>query len=250
MLPVPIAASPSSLGHATSSAAQTAIARGRTRAVLIASSDSSLRERLRTSLAGLHWQVLEAPGGAQAWMISETATQLEALLIDPWLPDLDVAEFLGDFHRDYPHVDIVMTDGVSAEGSPRSPYHQELLYALRRSQEGDTAAWHSAPPMGESPREPAQPAPSFRIAATSFNAAAGDRPGAGFDGDSGYELETSRAVEEATSAEAPAAFASFPSIREKGGVERIPELIGSTPAMLEVSRRVRLGRGTLDAGID
>jgi DNA-binding NtrC family response regulator len=236
MLPVPIAALPSSLGHVTSSAAHAAIARGRTRVVLIVSADSSLRERLRTSLAGLRWQVLEAPGGAQAWMVSETAAQLEAVLIDPWLPDLDVAEFLGDFHRDYPHVDVVTTDGVSAEGSPRSPYHQELLYALRRSQDSDTAAWHSAPPLGESLREPAQPPPVLRIPEKSISTAAEDQPVSSGPDEAGFDSGS----EDATSAGASASLASLPSVREKGGVERIPELIGSAPAMLEVSRRIRL----------
>src|SRR5580692_4672411 len=101
--------------------------RVRTRTVLIASSDASLRERLRQSLTGLRWQVLEAPGGAEAWVASQAATQLEALLIDPWLPDLEVSEFLRDFHQEHPQVDLVMTDGVTVADSIRSPYHQELL---------------------------------------------------------------------------------------------------------------------------
>src|ERR1700677_2918919 len=96
--------------------------RARTRIVLVASSDASLRERLRHSLTGLRWQVLEAPGGAEAWMIAESTPQLEAILIDPWLPDLDVPEFLGDFHRNRPHVDLMMTDGVASQESPRSSY--------------------------------------------------------------------------------------------------------------------------------
>src|ERR1700677_236392 len=86
--------------------------RARTRIVLVASSDASLRERLRHSLTGLRWQVLEAPGGADAWVASQAVTQLEALLIDPWLPDLDVGEFLRDFHQEHPHVDLMMTDGA------------------------------------------------------------------------------------------------------------------------------------------
>ena len=76
---------------------QLAPSRSRTRTVLVVSSDSSLRERLRHSLSGLRWQVIEAPGGAEAWVASQSVHQLEALLIDSWLPDLEVAEFLRDF---------------------------------------------------------------------------------------------------------------------------------------------------------
>ena len=124
--------------------------------MLIASADSSLRERLRHSLSGLRWQVLEASGGAAAAWEATQVQHLEALMIDPWLPDLEVHEFLKDFHRDYPNVDLMMTDGVAAEDSARSPYHQELLYALRRSQEVDTAAWNTAPTLEQSARQ-AQP---------------------------------------------------------------------------------------------
>src|SRR5271165_5407166 len=146
MLPVS-AVSPSSL---TGASAQISPSRPRTRMALIASPDPSLRERLRQSLAGLRWQVLEAPGGAEAWVASRAVSQLEALLVDPWLPDLEVAEFLRDFHSEHPQVDLMMTDGAAVEDSARSPYHQELLYALRRSQDGDSAAWRNAPVMEES----------------------------------------------------------------------------------------------------
>jgi DNA-binding NtrC family response regulator len=113
--------------------------------------DASLRESLRYHLTGLRWQVLEAPGGAEAWMAASEASQLEALLIDSWLPDLDVNEFLADFRRDYPQVDIVMTDGVPTRDGPKSAYRQELLYALRRTQDGDTALWQSAPAILDTP---------------------------------------------------------------------------------------------------
>jgi len=246
MLPVTVAASPSNLGPVTSGATQMATPRGRIRVVLIASADSSLRERLRNSLTGLRWQVLEAPGGAQAWIASQTATQLEALLVDPWLPDLDVTEFLRDFHRDYPQVDMVMTDGVPAENSPRSPYHQELLYALRRNQDSDTAAWQSAPVIDESQHLAELPSlvrmPEAAIRADGMNQSAVldsgvmDHVTAGFDGDSEYgggQRLGSAAVSQSASK-------LFQAAREKAGIERIPELIGSSPAMLEVSRRIRL----------
>ena len=230
---------------------QLASSRARTRIVLVASSDASLRERLRQSLTGLRWQVLEAPGGAEAWVATQAVTQLEALLIDPWLPDLEVAEFLRDFHQEHPQVDLVMTDGTSVADSSRSPYHQELLYALRRSQDGDTAAWQAAPEM-ESDSDPKQLPPVPRQAAptgpvlhgepllasppaqpaqrhTGFEAAAG-RPVPIRESDA--EVEHSVVPIKASSQLLPR--------REVPNVERIPELVGASPVMLEVSRRIRL----------
>jgi DNA-binding NtrC family response regulator len=273
---------------------QTSRARGRT--VLIASSDSSQRERLRLALSNLRWQVLEAPGGAEAWLASQSA-QLDAMLIDPWLPDLDVAEFLTDFHRQHPQVDLVMTDGVAAPDSPRSPYHQELLYALRRSQDGDTAAWNLAPVMhpDTEPGRLARPLPSAsRLGSTPLSAnrsshlpgpatahpwtpvgangsASGSVAGASSHvlnaaGSAGIASRSSAAVtpaEETPEAGAQIASDALPDFavagaengfapgreslarpallrRETPPAERIPELIGSSPAMLEVSRRIRL----------
>jgi len=197
-------------------ATQPSTSRSRQRVVLIVSSDSSLRERLCLSLTSLRWQVFEAPGGAEAWVASQQAGQLEAVLIDPWLPDLDVMEFLRDFHRDHPHVDLTMTDGVAAPGSMRSPYHQELLYALRRSQEGNTAAWNTAPFVEAEPLEAAK-LPVL--------------------------LATGSPEQELIIPPVPmprVIALSVAPIREGAVVERIPELVGAGPAMLEVSRRIRL----------
>ena len=42
----------------------------------------------------------------------------------------------------------------SAQESPRGPYRQELLYALRRCQDTDTAAWNAAPALQSADRSP------------------------------------------------------------------------------------------------
>ena len=119
-------------------------ARARARTALVASSDRSFRQRLNQMLSGLRWQVREAEGGAQAWAEVESVAP-EALIVDAWLPDLDVSEFLRDFKGRFPEVDLVTADGSMAGESPRGPHRQELLYALRRIQETDTAAWNAAP---------------------------------------------------------------------------------------------------------
>ena len=126
----------------------------RKRTALLASSDSSFRQRLHETLTGLRWLVREAETGAQAWAEAETSVP-EAVIVDSWLPDLDLSEFLKDFRTSFPKVDLVTAGGVSAQEGPRSPYRQELLYALRRSQDTDTAAWNAAPFLADPTPTPA-----------------------------------------------------------------------------------------------
>ncbi|MFP5211152.1 MAG: sigma-54 interaction domain-containing protein [Acidobacteriota bacterium] len=152
--------------------------RARARIALVASADSNFRQRLSHTLFGLRWQVREAEGGAQAWAEAEAAAP-DAVIVDSWLPDLDLAEFLKDFRKRYPHVDLVTADGASTPECPRGPYRQELLYALRRSQDGDTAAWNAAPTLGEpkawaAPAE-AQPLPAVALPAQGPDPAPGER---------------------------------------------------------------------------
>jgi len=239
--------------------------RSRTRLVLVVSSDSSLRERLSNSLSGLRWQVLEAPGGAEAWMASQSATQLEAMLVDPWLPDLDVSEFLRDFHRDYPHVDLMTTDGMIAQESPRSGYHQELLYALRRSQDVNTVAWNAAPILEEQ-RDPSQLPPlaaartmaSEKFVAWTRPSTPADTPGRVIGSPSGMGAASAGTEIKSVIKEEPKRadhdrsepIAAMPATHSAGNfagmqqreafVERIPELIGNSAVMFEISRRIRL----------
>ncbi len=203
--------------------------RMRPRTALVASADCSFRQRLAHVLAGLRWQVREAEGGAQAWTEAE-ATPPEAVIVDSWLPDLDLGEFLSEFKERFPEVDLVTAAGDVAAESSRGPYRQELLYALRHCQETDTAAWNAAPTIEKPDCEIARP-------------------------------DSAKAVDApiAASAPAPCSFVpllpplpsgvgktiSIQSGRTAQGVEpnpceRLPELVGNAPSMLEVSRRVRL----------
>jgi len=126
------------------------VARTRFRTALVTSADSSFRQRVSEILTGLRWQVREAEGGAQAWSEAE-AVLPEAVIVDSWLPDLDLGEFLAEFRGRFPQVDLVTADGSATEEGPRGPYRQELLYALRRSQDTDTAAWNTAPALNNVP---------------------------------------------------------------------------------------------------
>src|SRR3984885_10096108 len=116
------------------------------RTVVLASADAELRQRLRTSLTGLRWQVREASGGAEAMAQLEDARS-EALLVDRWLPDLEVGEFATVIRMLYPSMELLRVDG-GVDGGARSPRRNELLHALREAQSApfnDTAAWAAAP---------------------------------------------------------------------------------------------------------
>jgi DNA-binding NtrC family response regulator len=133
------------------------------RTVIVASTDAGLRTRLRASLSSLRWQVREAGGGAEAIAQLEEM-KAEALLLDSWLPDLDVTEFVGQVRLMHPFLDLVRIDS-GVENSPRenqgarSPRRNELLHALREAQnaapQNDTAVWATATvsvPRGGAPR--------------------------------------------------------------------------------------------------
>lgn len=136
------------------------------RKVVLASADADLRTRLKASLAGMRWDVYEAAGGAEA-MARVDDVHPEALLVDTWLPDLEVGEFAGQIRALYPTVELMGMDG-EADGSARSPRRNELLHALREAQSrssNDTAAWNAAPVtvpapriLEEEPRRVAEPA--------------------------------------------------------------------------------------------
>ena len=116
------------------------------RTVVLASADAALRQRLRASLTGLRWQVREASGGAEA-MAQLEDSRSEALLVDSWLPDLEVGEFATVIRMLYPAMELLRVDG-GADGGARSPRRNELLHALREAQNAplnDTSVWATAP---------------------------------------------------------------------------------------------------------
>ena len=102
------------------------------RTVILASADASLRQRLRSSLSGLRWNVREARGGAEAIAQLE-GRPTEALLLDHWLPDLEVMELAEQIGALYPEMELLRIDGDPIVGGTRSPRHHELLHALREA---------------------------------------------------------------------------------------------------------------------
>lgn len=169
------------------------------RTAILASADPSFRQRLRAALTELRWQVREAGGGAETLAFLETAPA-ETVVLDSWLPDLDIREFVSEFANLHPGVDLVMADASTPPLSvARSPRRNEILHALRRAQATDGPAWDTAPDLeggGLGMQIPEAPIISLRRTPKST---------------------------------APSAASA-----------RLPELVGSDPAILEVGRRVRL----------
>ncbi len=220
MLPVPVPVSSTSTST-----------RIRPRTALITSADRSFRQRLAEILTGLRWQVREADGGAQAWAEAEAAAP-EAIIVDSWLPDLDLAEFIKDFRDSFPLVDLVTSGNLSAEESPRGPHRQELLYALRRSQDTDTAAWNTASALnGFNPAPGGMGSDSWPIAAPARTFLAASAPKNGLP---------APGVTQRSSITAAPIRSETPNRDEAQAGGRLPELIGGAACMLEISRRVRL----------
>ncbi len=190
------------------------VSRVRTRTALLASCDSNFLQRLSETLSGLRWQVHEAGTGAEAWAAAECFTP-DAVIVDSWLPDLELDEFLKEFRASFPKVDLLTADGPNSQEGPRSPYRQELLYALRISQDGDASVPKTPTPVRTDQSKFDQsltvPLRSETVQFTERTSARETNAGGGRIG-------------------SPALSAS----------ERLPELVGNAPVMLEVSRRVRL----------
>jgi DNA-binding NtrC family response regulator len=223
--------------------------RTRPRTALVASSDRSFRQRLAHILTGLRWQVREAEGGAQAWAEAESSP-FEALIVDSWLPDLDVNEFLKDFRGSFPQVDLLTANGSTQQEGPRGPYRQELLYAMRRSQDTDTAAWNTAPPLTSSLHAPSAPGFAESAAHVSALPAIPARP-VPIRTDSGRiestrmestRMESTRmdsARLDPARSDSAALSETAAANGDAGSTERLPELVGNAACMIEVSRRVR-----------
>jgi DNA-binding NtrC family response regulator len=88
----------------------------------------------------MRWTVREAAGGAEA-MSQVEAYRPEALLLDGWLPDLEVSEVATQMSQLYPAMDVLRLDGIPGrDGSgQRSPRRNELLHALREARDGGDA---------------------------------------------------------------------------------------------------------------
>jgi DNA-binding NtrC family response regulator len=186
------------------------------RTAILTSADAAFRQRVRDALGELRWQVREAAGGAETLACFDAAPA-ETVVLDSWLPDLEIREFVAEFERLHPGVDLIMADAsAGSKTSARSPRRNEIFHALRCAQANDGAIWNSAP-------EETETAAPKGCAATRSQRLRSE--------------ESGRCVPRGAS-EIAARSATAPVLDGKS--RSLPEFIGNDPAMLEVSRRIRL----------
>lgn len=225
------------------------------RTVVLASADAGLRQRLKKSLTGLRWQVREAGGGAEA-MAQLEELRPEALLVDSWLPDLEVGEFASVIRMMYPGMELLRVDG-GADGGARSPRRNELLHALREAQDAplnDTAAWSTAAvavPRGL-PRSSTETVRSFVLPEVRTSEREGER--AHGHADERADTRQGARLEARTDVRSDAArqvlsvlLGRDEPMRREGSVTQgtqtvamLPEMVGTSEPMRELTRLIRL----------
>lgn len=87
---------------------------------IVASSDENFRKRLIDSLRPARCSVQEARGGAEALAQLDKGF-FQALLLDHWLPDLDVNEILSIVKKRHPHVKVLVMDPDAEELHNETP---------------------------------------------------------------------------------------------------------------------------------
>jgi len=177
------------------------------RTAVLVSSDICFRRRVSETLKGLRWNVHESGSGAEALSELEMHPP-EAVILDSWLPDLEIGEFVSEFRSEHPEVDLVVVNGMEGgDYEPRSPRRHELLYAIRRGQDADGAIWNTAPVL----ENRVQDIPRRTL----------------------LNMPVPMAIA-AVRHEPPADSVS------SNLAQRLPELIGNHRSMIEIGRRVRL----------
>ena len=88
------------------------------RTAVLASTDLSFRARVREALRGLRWEVTEAGGGAEALAQLEERPA-EVMIVDSWLPDLAIQEFVAEFEALCPGTAVIAVDDPG-QGGPRA----------------------------------------------------------------------------------------------------------------------------------
>ncbi len=208
---------------ASTDANPSAAPRARARTAVVASADGSFRHRLNEALTGLRWRVDEVCGGAEAWAVAAHSIP-EALIVDSWLPDIELQEFVRDFTLNFPQVELLTTNphhGLLSQRAVRSPYRQELLYALRACQDVDTASANAAPAM----------AIEDAVPCTTAGAGKGHPLAMELPAEVGVPLDDTAMHAQTVPSSAMLKVAAS---------DRLPGLIGLSQCMLEVSRRIRL----------
>jgi DNA-binding NtrC family response regulator len=83
-------------------------------AAIVASANKEFRKRILKRLGARRWTVEEAMGGAEALSRVENGA-FRALLLDRWLPDLDVEELVGIITARHPQVQVLVLGSEAEE---------------------------------------------------------------------------------------------------------------------------------------
>jgi DNA-binding NtrC family response regulator len=190
--------------------------------VLITSPDTSFRQKLKGVLEGLRWRVEEASGGAEALLYLNNHDCV-AMILDSWLPDLEVSEFLSESRRRYPATDVLMQNmSVLQLAAVKNSRRQELWYALRCSDaDGDLVAEAAVKMAPVRPVEfPRKPVAEIEKVEAEAVVAAMPEP-----------LPKSVAI-----------LDPLPMVAEKPRdlSAKLPEIVGSSPVIVELCRQIRL----------
>ncbi len=209
---------------------------GYSKRAVLASVNDELGRCVRERLAGTPWQLYVARGGAEAIAYLEEHPQ-DALLLDNWLPDLEVDELEGLVRVLHPGLDIMRMDGTavgrgSAATQPRRSGGQlELAHAFRNAQ-----AMVLGPPAGTSAIEAASvtggavpPTKGPWLRSNDGNAAALPEVLRTGDG-SGTGQPVTTSISRHENLAPPRAIGEGP----------IEGIIGQSEAMLELARLIRL----------
>src|SRR5689334_20095218 len=99
--------------------------------VLVVSTNSAIRNRLRKALTAQRWDVHEADGGAAALLLMDEAHP-HATLIEGTLRDLHLEDFAAEARASHPAMDLIALDGtLGGQEGFRSARRGELLQVLR-----------------------------------------------------------------------------------------------------------------------
>ena len=81
---------------------------------IVASADKEVRKRILRRLRAQRWTVEEAMGGAEALSLVEDGV-FGALLLDRWLPDLEVSELVEIIKARHPQVQVMLLGSEAEE---------------------------------------------------------------------------------------------------------------------------------------
>lgn len=201
------------------------------RNAVLASPDDAFRSRVRETLAAMRWRVREARGGAEALAHLSHGVS-EALLLDSWLPDLEIEEFIEEIRRLHPAVHLILADehpraDLAAGEGRASPSPGAIPLKLRN---GGTAL--ASDLAGDPCRN------SLLYALRSGRPAPGEATGVRYAGSTPAAVCAYRAQDARPHSAAPESPDAVPKVAAPRF--RVPELVGNHQVILEVSRRIRL----------